>query len=120
MKVSIPIADGYIIREKVEIVKANVPFHIGHDLLDKEHMIVDTINNKLRSPKLRLDLPLRRKLCHIHLGWDHLFKTHFTKAELIKLHIGFPHIMSETLMNLIRLPSPLPADEATKQFFESL
>ena len=90
MNIFIPIPDGYIICEKVDIVRANVPFLIGLDLLDKYHMFIDSVNNMLRSPKLRLDVPPLRKLGQIYLEWDHPSKTHLTEAELVKLHRGFP------------------------------
>ena len=53
-------------------------------------MFIDRVNNMLRSLKLSLDVPLRRKLGHIYLEWDHSSKKQLTKAELIKLHRGFP------------------------------
>ena len=93
MKISIPIADGFLIHEQFENFKANVPCLIGLDLLDKYYMFIDSVNNMLISPKLGLKVPLLRNLGHIYLEWHHSSKTHFTKAELIKLHRGFsfPH-----------------------------
>ena len=90
MNISILIADGYLIREQVETVKANVPFPIGLDLLDEYHMFIDSVNNMLRSPERVLNVHLLRKQDHIYLEWDHSSKMHFTKAALIKLHRGFP------------------------------
>ena len=89
MKISIPIADSYIIREQVDIVKVNVPFLIRLDLLDQYDMFIDSVNNMVRTPKLGLNVPFLRKLGHIYLEWDHSSKTHFTKTELIKLHRRF-------------------------------
>ena len=53
MTISILISDAYIIRQMVDIVKANVPFLIRLDLLDKYYMFIDS--EKTCSDRLSLD-----------------------------------------------------------------
>ena len=116
----IPIGRKELVTEKVDIVRANVPFLIGLDFLDTYKMYVNNVENLLVCPHLDLYIPTIRKNRHIYLEWEEHDKIHYTKQELIKLHRNFSHPNTDKLLNLLKLAKPDQDHEQTKKILEEI
>lgn len=120
MRIRIPIPDHKMITERVDIVKADVPFLIGLDLLDKYKFYVNNVDNCLCSTKLNLKIPLVRKHGHLYLEWSKNDTIMYTKSELFKLHRNFSHPTSERLLNLLKLARPYENHTETRKIIEDI
>lgn len=55
--------------ENVDVVRSDVPFLIGLDLLDKYQMIVSNVYNVLHCLNFHCSIPSVLKRGHIYLEW---------------------------------------------------
>ncbi len=118
--IRIPLISNKMIQIKVDVVRANVPFLIGLDLLDEFKLYVNTVTNQLIAPNLNLATPLVRKLGHIYLEWNKEDKILYTKQELVRIHRHFSHPATDKLLNLLKLARPWETDSETKDILEEI
>ena len=111
---------SYIICEDVDVVKANVPFLFGLDLMDKYHLYVNTVCNTLCSSDSKIEAHLTRKLGHVYLEWNTSDTIHYTRVELKKLHRAFSHPAPDKLFNLLKLARPDETNEETRRILEEI
>jgi Zinc knuckle len=90
-----------VITLNIDVVRANVPFLIGLDVLDANDLTADTVSNKLRCPKGGWETPHVRKIGNVYLELSYEGNILFSKSELTKMHRGFYHPSSENLLNLL-------------------
>ena len=96
----------------MDIVRPDVPFLLGLDILDKEGLVANNVMNQLQSLKYNWSLPIERKLGHMFVSWEST-SAYFTKPQLIRLHKHFYHPSAENLMELLKRSHPSDADEKT-------
>lgn len=61
MEIRIPTPDGSFIQTKPEVVRAEAPFLLGIDILDKEALVADNVRNMLECPKKGWVMPIMKK-----------------------------------------------------------
>ena len=111
---------SYVICEDVDVVKANVPFLFGLDLIEKYHMYVNTVSNTLCYSDSKIEANLTRKLGHVYLEWNTSDTIHYTRVELKKLHRAFSHPAPDKLFNLLKLARPDETDEETRRILKEI
>jgi hypothetical protein len=112
--VRIPTPDGKFINIEMDVVKADVPMLIGLEVLDRESLIPDNVENKLRSKENGWNLPITRKHGHLYLEWD-FPEILFSKEQIQKLHLQFYHPSADKLFRLIQRAKPEEATSETKK-----
>ncbi len=118
INIRIPLQDNNMINVPVDVVRADVPFLIGIDLLDEYRLYVNTVSNFLVSPDLELFTPLVRKNGHFYLeSRDTIL---FTQQELLKIHRNMSHPATDKLMNLLKLARPWETNSETKEILEDI
>jgi len=118
--IRIPIHGWNILIEHVDIVRADVPFLIGLDLLDKYKMYLNNVSNQLCFPQLDITVPVIRKFGHIYLEWAPHERILYTKSELTKLHRAFSHPTNDNLLNLLKLARPAEANSDAAVMLEEI
>ena len=114
MEIRIPTPDNSFISLDVDVVKPDVPFLLGLDILDQHQLMADNIDNKLRSRALGWSMPIVRHRGHLYIQWNTNYVL-FTRAELNRLHKHFWHPSSGKLYNLLKRTNPLDANEETER-----
>jgi hypothetical protein len=76
--VRIPTPDGNQIKMDMDVVQANVPMLIGLEVLDRECLVADNVENKLRS--------ITRKYGHLYIEWTQS-DILYSKGDIQKLHL---------------------------------
>jgi hypothetical protein len=99
------------------VVQANVPMLIGLEVLDRECLVADNVENKLRSTKHGWSLPITRKYCHLYLEWTQS-DILYSKGDIQKLHLQFYHPSADKLFQLIQRASPEESTSETKTLIE--
>lgn len=111
LMIRIPTPDGIFIETRVEVGKVDVPLLLGIDLLDRERLVADNVENVLHSRRAGWKMPVIRRGAtdgrggHMYLLWD-CSQLCFTKGELKKLHLHFFHPSSRKLYNLLKRAEP--------------
>ena len=77
MEIRIPAPDGSYIAFEVDVMNADVPLFLGLDLLDREQLVADNLENVLDSRRHGWKLPLTTTNRHLYLTWQ-LRSTLFT------------------------------------------
>lgn len=90
----------------VDVVKCDIPFLLGLNIMDKYKMYLNTVENVLCFPEMNWKIPIMRKLVHAYLQWKNSDCTLYTRSELIKLHIGFQHPADDKLLKLFKQARP--------------
>ena len=119
MKIRIPTPDLSFLDLDVDVVKPDVPFLLGLDILDKHHLVADNVENKLRSRTLGWSIPISRRRGHLYIDWR-LKEALFTRSELNKLHRHFWHPSSAKLYNLLKRTHPEETNEDTRRTLEEI
>jgi hypothetical protein len=84
--VRIPTPDGNHIKMDMDVVQANVPMLIGLEVLDRECLVADNVENKLRSTKHGWSLSITRKYGHLYIEWTQS-DILYSKGDIQKLHL---------------------------------
>ena len=105
---------------EIDVVRANVPFLLELDLLDKLQLYLDTTRNVLISSPGNISLPVVRKSGHVYLEWKREDAVLFSRSELIKLHRGFRYPTDIKLLNLIIKARLHEATEATTKVLKAI
>ena len=122
------------IHVNLDIVDVNIPPLIGLDILDKNGLMIDNINNKLAKRKQLLRngityymeewyLPLFRSASsHLHTMMHplHNHSILFTTGELNRLHRQFFHPAPTKLFNLLKRTHPSQADPETLKILNDI
>lgn len=59
-----------VISEESDVVKSDVPFLVGLDVLNKYKMVVNKVPDILECHNVSYKIPLTRKHGHIYLEWQ--------------------------------------------------
>ena len=105
---------------EVDVVRANVPFLLGLDLLDKLQLYLDTTRDVLISSPGNISVPVVRKFRHVYLEWKREDAVLFSRSELLKLDRGFRHPTDTKLLNLIRKARSHEATEAITKVLKEI
>lgn len=103
--IRIPTPHGTVMEFNLNVVEANVPIILGLDLLDKEQLYIDNIDNILVHKHHGWSLPLQRKRGHLYITWNYK-DILYTKRELQRLHLHFYHPTAKKLYNLVSRATP--------------
>ena len=98
------------------MINADVPLLLGLDILDREQLVADNVENVLDSRRHGWKLPLTRTNGHLYLTWQ-LRSTLFTRAELRRMHLHFFHPSARKLFNVLKRARP---DETRPETHEIL
>ena len=104
----------------VDVTKADVPFLLGLDVMDRFGLYLNTVENKLVCPTFGWKMDVRRKLGHVYLEWNERDRIVFTRAELTKLYRNFYHPGVENLMNLIKQVRPSEFNAETSKILQGI
>lgn len=119
ISIRIPTPGQSFIHMYLDIVQPDVPMLLGLDVLDKEKLIVDNVENAVYSKKFKWSIPVTRKEGHLFLTWK-FASILFTKPELRKLHLHFFHPSQDKLFNLIKRAHPRHATPQTRSFLAEI
>lgn len=86
LNIRFPILHVMVISEDVNVIKANVLFLIGLDLLNKYKMVVNNVHDFLECYSKNYTIPLTRNHGHIFLELRKVNKMLYTYSELRKLY----------------------------------
>ncbi len=116
-----------------DIVQADVPALLGMDVLDREGLVADTVFNRLaRRSSVEVGsgtaayieewfIPLiRSPIAHVYTSIEKATRSHFTRAQLHKLHRQFFHPSSRKLYNLILKARPEQVTSDTLKILEEI
>jgi len=117
--VRIPTPDGSFLGLDMDVVEANIPMLVGLDVLDREKLVADNVQNKLVAKHRGWSLPITRKLGHMYVEWD-FSSALYTKSELQKFHRHFYHPSVNKLFNLIGRAKPEDATPETRKLLEDI
>ena len=117
--VRIPCPDGSFLHIDIDVVAADVPMLIGLDVLDREELIVDNVDNLLVSKRYDWTIPITREEGHLFVTWEYS-SILFSKRELTKLHYHFYHPSSKKLLELIARARPEQFTPETRTFLDQL
>jgi hypothetical protein len=92
----IPTPNGNYIKMDMDVVQADVPMIIGLEVLDRECLVADNVENKLLSTKHGWSLPITRKYGHLYLEWTQC-NILYSKGDIQKLHLQFYHPSADKL-----------------------
>ena len=70
---------AHLSKQKIDVVKADIPLLLGLDFLDSSGLIVDNMNNQLENKIFGYKMPIVRKFGHLYLEWN-ISRTLFTRA----------------------------------------
>lgn len=115
----IPTPSG-VTQIKTHIVRPDVPFLIGLDVLDKHSWNILTVQNKLESVGDGWEMSCIRKYAHIYVTWDDYSDIFYSKASLFKLHHHFMHPSVGKLLKLLERASKNPIPAETKKALEDI
>ena len=118
--IRIPTPGNSIIVLSVDVEKADVPFLLGLDVMDRFGLYLNTVKNKLVCPRFGWKMDVTRKLGHVYLEWTGNGHILFTRAELTKLHRNFYHPGVKNLMNLIKQARPSEFNEETRKVLQEI
>lgn len=114
IEVRIPTPDGTFIAIEIDVVSADVPLLLGIDVLDREKLVADNVDNVIHSRRFGWKIPVirrgagARKSGHMYLVWNHsqllwnYSQLLFSRSELKKLHLHFYHPSARKLYNLLK------------------
>ena len=117
--IRIPTTHQTFIQLEVDVVKPDVPLLIGIDVLDRESLVADNVNNILESRIYGWTVPIIRKHGHMYIEWKPS-KTLFTRAELVKLHRHFHHPSTGKILALLKRSKLSDVDSNTKRMLEDI
>ena len=120
ISIRLPFLKDAFVPIEVNVVRANEPFLLGLDLLDKLQLYLDTTRNVLISSPGNISGPIVRKFGHVYLEWKREDAVLFSRSEMLKLHRGFRHPTDTKLLNLIRKAPPHEATEATTKVLKEI
>lgn len=101
IQLRIPTPDISFMLLTVDVVRADVPFLVGLDVLDT-FKLVDTVENNLKCALADWFIPAVRKLGHVYIEWKSCDRILFTKSELTQLHRGMYNPAAEKVKELIK------------------
>lgn len=117
--IRIPTPDRGYIHLDVDVVRPDVPLLIGLDILDRDSLVPDNVENVLESRIQGWRMPITRKHGHMYLEWIYS-EILFTRSELKKLHRHFHHPSSGKLMALLKRSKLKDVDSKTRQLLEEI
>lgn len=103
-----------------DVVKADVPFLIGLDVLNAFKLVCNTVKNKQISVDGCWEIPIVKILGHVCIQWNSSDKIFFTKAELHKLHCVMYHSPDKKNINLIKRSEEEDLDSDRQNLLEEL
>lgn len=119
ISIRIPTPNAGNIHVDVDVVNPDVPLLIGLDLLDREQLIPNTVDNVLESRIFGWKIPITRKNGHLYVTWgDNI--TLFTRQELVRMHRNFYHPSSGKLLALIRRSKIKHVDKETREMLDQI
>lgn len=116
--IRIPTINGDISLE-VDVVQPDVPLLLGLDVLDREQIVPDNVENILESRLYGWTMPITRRHGHMYLQWD-TNRIMFTRMELHKLHRHFHHPSTGKLMALLKRSKLKDVDSSTKAMLQEI
>lgn len=116
--VRIPTRDDEISLE-VDVVQPDVPLLLGLDVLDREQLVPDNVENLLESRLYGWAIPIIRSFGHMYITLD-VDKIMFTRTELYKLHRHFHHPSTGKLMALLKRSKLKDVDNNTRKLLEDI
>lgn len=119
LKIRIPTRDGAFIDIDADVVRPDVPVLIGIDILDREQLVPDNVNNRLQSHIYGWSIPITRKNGHMYITWNES-QIFFNRRELYKMHRHFHHPSPGKLLSLIKRSNLTNVDANTKQILEEI
>lgn len=114
------ILDVLVISEEVIVLKADVTFLVGLDLLDKYKMVINNVHNVLEGLKVSCRIPLTKTHGHIYFEWHRAQKMRTTYFEIRKLYKNFSHPSLDELFNPFKLVRPWETDSGTNDIWEDI
>lgn len=115
----IPTPDGAFIALQVDVVSADVPLLLGIDVLDREQLVTDNVDNVLRSRRYGWEMPIIRRNGHLYVVWNYS-QVVYTRSELKKLHLHFFHPSARKLYNLLKRADPSSVSSDTLRLLETI
>lgn len=70
MRIIIPTPDDSFLQFDTDVVTANVPLLLGIDILDREQLVADNVDNLLHSRKHGCNMSETRRNRHMFLQWN--------------------------------------------------
>lgn len=126
MEMRIPTPDGAFLALSVDVVRAKVPMLLGIDVLDRERLLADNVENVVLHSRLYgWKMPVVSRGAgrglggHMYLVWDTAL-TMYTQSELKKMHLHFYHPSARKLYNLLKRASPDSVDGSTLKTLEDV
>ena len=100
------VTPGSVLRIHVDVIKNNIPFLIGLDVLDHYGLQVLTVENMIDSVKEAWKTPVARKYGHVYYCWESIFSTFLSKPQLERLHKHLLHPSTTKLYELLSRSGP--------------
>ena len=119
LRIRIPLPNGSFLPLSIDVVDADIPCLLGLDLLDREGLVADNVENVLDSRRDHWKMPITRKHGHMFVEWGRQ-DIRFTKAELQKLHLHFFHANAQKLFNLLKRARPDSVNSDTRNALEEI
>lgn len=104
---------------EVDVVQPDVPLLLGLDILDREQLVPDNIENLLESRLYGWGMPVTRRFGHMYISCD-VNKIMFTRTELYKLHRHLHHPSTGKLMALLKRSKLYDVDNNTRKILEEI
>eukprot|EP00171_Calliarthron_tuberculosum_P005221 IDg5221t1 len=97
---------GSMIVIKVSVIRENIPFLIGLDVMDRYSLQTLTVFNKIQCVSESWEVPATRKFGHVYWVWESLADTFLSKATLKRLHHHLMHPSAKKLYNILGRANP--------------
>lgn len=104
----------------VDVVRPNIPFLLGLDVLDEYGLQVLSYENLLQCVTEGWKTPTVRKLGHIYLEWSASFKAFLSKPQLDRLHRHLMHPSTIKLYELLSRAAPEHLTPDTRQLLQEV
>lgn len=112
IEIRIPTPDGSFFAFDADIVKADVPLLLGIDVLDRESIVADNVDNVLDNRKRGWKMPITRQDQHMYVKWN-LSHPLYSRSQLKKMHMHYFHPSAQKLFNLLKRIDPAQTDGET-------
>ena len=117
--IRIPTGHDTFLKLFVDVVPIDVPFLLGLDVLKREQIYPNTVDNKLVCKSQNWEVDLRLKFGHMYYDWSQT-PIMFTRKELVRFHKHFFHPSSSKLFDLIKRAKPDEAHAETRKTLEDI
>jgi hypothetical protein len=119
VSISIPTPKNLLIHN-VDVIDLGIPLLLGLDFLDEHSFNPLSVQNNLWCVDGKWSLPITRKHGHLYLCWAPTMTTHYSRAQLYRLHKHFFHPSAGKLLNLLRRGYPESLTPDTRRLLQDI